>query len=414
MKLQAQYNRIAIVSSAFVLLLGGIGYFVLLYFVLLEQLDQALLVEEAEIFDHVQKYHALPEATIYKDQRISYSRAKEDLMPYFTSRQIYIPEEHRTELSRQLVFPVRVKDQLYAVTIIKSQETTEKLAILIALITLGLIVLLGTVLFLANRFLLKTLWKPFHTTLAAIKDFDLTAPAPISVAKTTIDEFKGLNESVRLMTEKVIRDYQSLKDFTDHASHEMQTPLAVINSKLDLFIQDPHLTEHQLMQVQSIYNAAEKLSRLSGSLLLLAKIGNNQFREVQPVCIRELVRHKVSELDEWMHSKDLVLEMNLHPLTAQMDGHLAEILINNLLSNAIRHSARGSTIQVAAGNNVFSVSNSGTEPLNKLQIFDRFYKSDQSEGTGLGLAIARQICDQYGFRLHYDFDSLRHRFSVHF
>jgi hypothetical protein len=208
MKLQAQYNRIAIASSAFVLLIAGIGYFFLLYFVLLEQLDDSLLVEEVEILDYVEKHHSLPKATVYKDQRISFAREPGNFTPFFRSREVLIPGERETELGRQRMFPVNVNGQQYTVTITKSQEATRKIAGLIALTTLGLIVLLGSILFLVNRVLLKTLWKPFHTTLGAIKSFDLAAPAPISVAKTSIDEFKELNESVRLMTEKVTRDYQ--------------------------------------------------------------------------------------------------------------------------------------------------------------------------------------------------------------
>ena len=136
---------------------------------------------------------------------------------------------------------------------------------------------------------------PFRTTLTSIKNFDLDAPSAIKTEKTSIHEFNELNESINMMTEKVVKDYVSLKHFTDHASHEMQTPLAVINSRLDILIQDPGLNEKNLQHLQSIYNAVDKMSKLSQSLLLLTKIDNKQFYENGDVDIRSRVRNKLQE-----------------------------------------------------------------------------------------------------------------------
>src|SRR5258705_13830404 len=128
---------------------------------------------------------------------------------------------------------------------------------------------------IADRFLVKKLWEPFQESLSSIKSFDLNAPSAIKTKKSAIHEFNELNQSISMMTEKVVKDYLSLKHFTDHASHEMQTPLAVVNSKLDILIQDPALSEKNLQDLQVIYDAVDKMSKLSQSLLLLARIENN-------------------------------------------------------------------------------------------------------------------------------------------
>ncbi len=414
MKLQSQYNKISIVSSIFVLLIAGAGYYFLLQYVLKDQLDETLRVEQEEIQDFIQTRHSLPPATTYKDQRIEFKKTDKAFPQSFRTLTLYNTEEKESELSRQLVFPVDVNGEYYIASVTKSQEDTEQLIALILLITLGLIILLSSLLFFANRFLVKRLWKPFQSTLSSIKNFDLNAPSAIKTEKTVIHEFNELNENISMMTAKVVKDYLSLKHFIDHASHEMQTPLAVVNSKLDILIQDPALNEKNLQDLQVIYDAVDKMSKLSQSLLFLARIENNQFSEKQEVDIAVVAKNMIHELEEWISEKSLTVRNEINELKANMNPQLANTLIVNLVINAIKHSGRQESILLSSGKNIFIISNPGTQPLDGDRIFDRFWKSEYSDGTGLGLAITKQICDHYGFLLQYDFKEGSHCFSVIF
>jgi signal transduction histidine kinase len=414
MKLQTQYNKITILSTFFILLIAAIGYYFLLRYVLISQLDVALKVEEAEIYDYVKKYDKLPAPTVYKDQRISFKQTNEPGKRQFESLEIFEEEVNEKELVRQLLFPVKIGDLNYTVSVVKSEESTEDLVWIILFSTIALIVLLTGILFFTNRFLFKKLWQPFRSTLSSIKEFNLSAPVEISMQPTNITEFRELNESIRLMTNKVMKDYQSLKDFTDDASHEMQTPLAIINSKLDVLIQEPELSEKSMQQVQSIYTAVEKLSRLCQSLLLLARIENNQYASTQIIYVNELVAEKNRELQEWISIKNLKIVMQLDPLQVTMNKELAEILISNLFRNAVRHNEANGSIVVQTGDDKLSVSNTGKTALDKNKVFDRFYKSDYSDGSGLGLAIVQKICDQYHFTLQYNFEKEQHSFKILF
>jgi signal transduction histidine kinase len=250
--------------------------------------------------------------------------------------------------------------------------------------------------------------------LSSIKEFNLSAPVEIRKQATNITEFRELNESMRMMAQKVMKDYQSLKDFTDHASHEMQTPLAIINSKLDVLIQEPELSEASMLQAQSIYKAVEKLSRLCQSLLLLARIENHQYTATELISMNELLREKTKEMQEWLDAMNFKIVMQLDPLPITMNRDLAEILISNLLSNAVRHNDGYGTIAIQTAGNKLIVSNTGKTPLDKSRIFNRFYKSDYSDGSGLGLAIVQHICEQYQFKLNYDFNDGQHCFTVIF
>lgn len=414
MKLQAQYNRITIISTFLILLIAAAGYYFLLRYVLISQLDESLKVEEAEINDYIKKHNGLPPPTVYKDQRISFEPTSQAGHRSFRSFEAFNPEENENQSNRQLLFPVKIKSQYYIISVIKSTEAIEYLVWIILFSTVALIVLLTAILFFANRFLLKKLWQPFRQTLSSIKEFNLSAPGEISIQPTKITEFRELNESINIMAKKVLKDYQSLKNFTDHASHEIQTPLAIINSKLDVLIQEPELSEKSMHQVQGIYTAVEKLARLTRSLLLLTRIENNQFSETQEVSIHILLKEKNNEFKELIQAAGVNITLDLAPLDIIMNRELAEILVSNLFSNAIRHSHMQETLSIKTVNNRLTFSNPGKTSLDKRRIFDRFYKSDQSEGSGLGLAIVQQICEQHHFIPDYSFVDEQHCFSIYF
>jgi len=275
------------------------------------------------------------------------------------------------------------------------------------------ILLLLAILFISNRILLRKIWKPFHSTLSAMKDFNLSNPTPIVLEKSHIDEFNALNSAWTQMTQKINQDYESLKTFADNASHEMQTPVAVINSKLDLLIQDQQLTEKNMQHVQVMYHAVDKLTKLNQSLLLITKIENNQFKEKHPINIPTIVEERLSQLEELIQSKQLSVKTVFKESPVFMHSMLADILINNLLVNAIRHNISHGIIIIATRPGSIKISNSGEAiGLDPNTIFNRFEKSNASDGMGLGLAIIKQICDTYHFTIHYSFNEGMHNFEV--
>lgn len=414
MKLQRQYNKASFISIISVLLIAAAGYYFLIRYVLLEQLDEALKVEEVEILDHVQKYNKIPEATIYKDQRITFEKTDHQVRRNFRSLEAFHPEENEMELSRQLRFTVHINGEMYVAYVTKSEESTEDLVWIIVFSTFAILVLLTMILFFINRYYFKKIWKPFRATLSAIKEFNLSNPKKLAIQSTTITEFRELNESVELMAHKVIQDYTSLKSFTDHASHEIQTPLAVIGSKLDVLIQHPELSEKSMQEIQGIYAAVDKLSKLTQSLLLMTRIGNNQFERSEKIFINIVAEDKINEVREWTDNESITINLTEEPLAVEMSKELAGIMISNLLRNAIRHSTAADTITVKIAGRQLTVSNSGQSPLDPQRIFTPFYKSDQSAGHGLGLAIVKSICVHYGFAIGYRFVNKRHEFSIQF
>ena len=415
MKLQAKYNKATISAAIFVLILGSISYYFMLRYILIKEVDDALRVEEEEILDHVKTHHNLPEETNYRDQQIHFFPTTKIEERKFKTAYVQDEEEKESVISRQLIFPLSVEGRNYTAVVTKSEEEADDLLALIAILTAAVILLLFVVLFIANRILFQKLWRPFYGTLSSMKQFNLSNPDKIHFAGSEIDEFNDLNKAVSEMTLKVAKDYQSLKTFTDNASHEMQTPLAVINSKLDLIIQDQALTEKNMQHLQSIYDSVTKLTRMNQALLLIAKIENHQFPNAKKLRLDDLLNERLLHFEELIQSKQLSVSTTLHKCEVLMNPVLADILLNNLLANAIRHNVQSGKLEIeSAGDHIAIRNNSEGSYLDDKTIFNRFHKASGSDGLGIGLAIVKQICDLYGFSVAYAFRKQMHAFQVSF
>ena len=207
------------------------------------------------------------------------------------------------------------------------------------------------------------------------------------------------------MTNKIQGDYKSLKEFTENASHEIQTPLAIIKSKLELLIQQENFKEEQMQAIQSVYDAANRLSRLNQALILLTKIENHQFEKREQIDLTEVVKKHILNFKELIEAKEIRLNHTIEgDVKLKINPVLADVLISNLLTNAIKHNVEKGEINLSLSKNELTVSNTGAElKINPLELFDRFKKdSVSSESLGLGLSIVKKICDSEKFTISYE------------
>ena len=266
-----------------------------------------------------------------------------------------------------------------------------------------LFILLMTGFFLINFWISKKLWKPFYKTLSQLNSYNI-AETPVKLDAASIKEFAELNNTLTLMTEKMHRDFISQKQFIENASHEIQTPLAVIKSKIEILIQSLSVSERDMQIIQSVYNAANKLSSLNKALLLLSKIENNQFNDMEEINIKLFIEKTLKHFEDKISLKNIRLVKEYQSeIMWKMDPALADILITNLIQNAIRHNVKGGLISIELKNNFIQIVNTGS-PLNTStdELFQRFKKSETSaESIGLGLAIAKEICDKYKIDINY-------------
>lgn len=415
MKLLAKYNRVNIAATSIVFVVGGLCYYFILQFVLLGQLDDDLKIEEQEIGHYITVNKKLPVIANYDGQTIVFEQVQLPVKRKIES--INMPDEEDGELTptRRLVFPILIAGKSYKVSVHKSQQETEDMIRLIVLITLILLILLLIILFIINRFVLNKLWNPFNDTLNKLKQFNINDKSVIKPDKTGINEFNELNDAVSSMSNRVLQEYEALKNFTENASHEIQTPLAIVNTKLELLMQSENFTVEQMKDIETIQGEIGRLSKLNQSLLLLTKIENQQFEETGEVEIGKIILKQLDNYEELIAAKQIVLTKNIdQAVTVQMNEMMAGVLISNLVTNAIKHNMVHGTIDIRLNEKQLIIENTGGMlDVSPEQLFERFKKSNpQSESLGLGLAIVKKICDQYNLKIRYSCTNGLHNITI--
>jgi signal transduction histidine kinase len=262
----------------------------------------------------------------------------------------------------------------------------------------------------------KYILAPFKRTMRVIQSFDLKQKEAIRLTETRTSEFRELNTFLKKMTEKAQEDYQTLKEFTENASHELQTPTAIIRGKLDLLMESD-IWDEQAILIAEMQNALERLSRIHSSLTLLTKLENQEYDLSTKVNLSSLVGAVLNSFEELIEMKSLRLVAEIgENVYVSLNPALADLLLMNLVSNAIRHNAGEGWIRVNLTKDGLVISNSGREPQVPVEeLFERFKKGNPGgDSIGIGLAIVRQICDLSGFTIQYQFQDGIHTLAVGF
>ena len=329
---------------------------------------------------------------------------------------IYIKEKNETEPARILTTLFKDKENrhyelsVFTPTIEKRDLQEAIFHLLIALFATLLIAIL-----VINIWVFRRSMKPFYQLLNWLDKYRLgqeNEPLDISTYTT---EFRKLNEAVNRYASHSEEIYRQQKLFIGNASHEIQTPLAVCQNRIEMLMEDESLSEEQLSELAKTYQTLEYVSKLNKSLLLLSKIDNSQFVDSANVCINELVHRYMDDYQEVYDYKEIQITLNekenFHLL---INETLATMLITNLLKNAYVHNNEHGTIQIEIGKDYITFSNSGDlQPLDEKRIFERFYQGKKKEGTtGLGLAIVAAICRQCSLAVSYRFVNNKHEFHV--
>lgn len=416
MKLSAQYSKVNLLIAISILFIAGIIYYTTINYIANKQLDDDLTEEIEEVASYVNLNQNLPKSIDFDEDVTTFVKTDQKKIPRIFFDTVYRnPREKNAEAGRAVIGLITLKGENYKVMVVESKEATQNLVQVITLITLALTAILLIVLVIANRYILDGLWKPFYNILKQLKAFNIADIDNVALRETKIDEFRELNDAVLTMSSRVKNDYQNLKTFTENASHEMMTPIAVITSKLDTLIQDETLKSDQYAQITDIYAATNKLARLNQSLLLLVKIENDLIQDNTVLNLKDIIHEKLHQFNELIQNKHIGVIHTLVDKEIIASKYLVDILINNLFNNAIRHNTTYGTIRIYLTERQLVFQNTGDkDPLNPDEIFERFQKSKTSEGTGLGLTIVRNICTQYAFELSYYFEEPLHTFQIEF
>ncbi len=415
MKLSKKIIRYYTFSSLLFFLLGSIAIYFVLKSLIAEEVDETLRSEKKRIVKQLQnENHSIPDwATINLEIRNTPSIAT----PAETLKDtiIYVKETNETIPLRQLRFYTQIQNHAYQITLRRSLIEKDDLVTGAFGIMIGIFVVTLLIINAVNIWSEKKLWGPFYATLKRLQEFRLESKRPLNLPQTPVDEFSRLNRTLNRMAEKLRADYRNLKQFSENAAHEMQTPLAIIRSKLDVLIQDSSFSEEQAQTIHSLYQAVNRLARLNRSLNLLTKIENREFDEKQPVDFCALIKSQTDNLRELIEIKQLTVGFRCEqPFVQTINPFMAETLISNLLLNAIKHNVRQGHIEILITTNSFVIENSGPPLQSDAQaMFERFKKDrPASDSPGLGLSIVQSICHQNGLKITYSYQNKKHRIRI--
>jgi signal transduction histidine kinase len=418
MKLINKATRSFLIACLIASIAGGVLCYVILKKILEEEDTERLYIQKTKFEDFVKTNGKLPENDLPFLDRFWIYPIKNHLPVELKDTVLQTsPHRHGGLEIRQIAFCVKTADGYYQIKIRKALYESEDLIEALLAAFAGLMVLLVAMLFFANYRLSRSIWKPFYQTLDLLQTFKITQKESIIFEKSDISEFQTLQKNLFSLTEQVRREYQSLKSFTENASHEFQTQLAVIGSNLELLLQDNNLTESQMQQIGSLIESLGKLSKLNQTLLLLTKIENRQFEAARNLNLSEAIFEKLNLLDVWIQHKNLVVENHISPnISIQINEYLLDVLLNNLLGNAIKYNLIGGELDIELKERNLIIKNTGNPLIMPTeQLFERFQKdSSTSDSLGLGLALVKQICDTYGFRINYIYENGWHILSVVF
>ena len=325
---------------------------------------------------------------------------------------IFDPSQDEMEEFRELTTFKTINGKNYRITVRTLIVESEDILIAVIFSYLTIIFFVFIIFFYFNKARSQRLWQPFFANLEKMKNFSLDSPDPIALANSNILEFHELSKEIKTLTSKVKSDYLNMKQFTENVSHELQTPLAIIQAKIENIINGDNLNDTQYEHLTSIQKDIRRLTQMNKRLTLLTKIENRQFTKIATVSFAQLLEETIQNFQE-ITTVEIKFHKE-HEISAIMDPYLAEVMCANLISNAIKHNTDNSNIHVTLKDNLLSISNGGTNAIaHPKNIFTRFYKESEGEkSTGLGLAIVKRICNLYGFSVGYEFKDGQHIFIV--
>lgn len=419
MKLLNRSIQPYLVYSFIIVLITVVLFYFFIQYIVYEEVDESLIAQKEEIIQSIGSLTSdsstIQEVLVPGIRLIpSHHAPRHDTM-YNVVVFDKISKEHIPH--RVIESEIIIRNKPYTMVLKKSLIDNEDLIKSILFVMVISLVLILTGFLIINRIISKKIWKPFYITVNRLNTYEFESNNKIEFEETNIDEFNDLNHSISALIKRNLFVFQSQKEFTENAAHEMQTPLAILQGKVELLMQTDPLNADQANLISDLSNASQRMNKLNKSLLLLAKIDNNLFIEKEKISINEIIKKLLEQFAFLIDQKKIDVQCPDTPgMTVEANRSLIEILISNLMTNAIRHTPVNGNIIISVKNSELVIKNTAHDnSLDHSRIFQRFHKESQdTDSTGLGLAISEKICSLYHFPLQYFFEQGLHVFSIKF
>jgi len=409
MKFLAKINRNYLIPFAIVLFaVTAAGYFII-SIIITQGAKERLLSKVYLVERQIKNTGEIP--NLHPVIEVQKADNEPGLSPSFKKVTIWNEMEKEDEIFLEYSSKINIGDIWYIVKIRQSSIENEDILLILALTMFILLLSAFIISFISIRRMNRTVWSGFERNLHEIENYSFRLNKDISLERSDIEEFERLNIVVMDFISRLKSDYLMLKEFTENASHEIQTPLSIALMNLEEILQHD-IKEDVFKKVVTVINSLKRLITLNQSLILLAKIENMQFEKDSEVSLNEIILRKKEDLSAFIDAKNLDVEIKAEGnFLIRMNVYLSDILIGNLFTNAVNHNIMDGIIRIFIKPGFLQICNTGeNHALIDKTIFNRFV-SGNPKSPGLGLAIVRQICETHNLEVQYSKEEL-HCFTV--
>ncbi len=286
-------------------------------------------------------------------------------------------------------------------SIIDFQHLLKKYSLYFLLIFLAVTILFDL---LVTQYLLR----PFGKIIDRLKSTDHPKNFDYTPVNTSTTDFKYLEENIHGLMRKIEQAFNEERDYIGNISHELLTPISIIRTKLDNFVNTTQLTDDEIVKIIETKVTLGRLTRIIRTLLLLSRIDNDEYLLADTVDISDLLRNIAVDFQEHFEQKNLQFEFTSADRKIEVRGNaeLLHILFFNLVNNAIKYTPDGGHIAILtyteSGLPVVEVVDNGAGISEEELpfIFIRFKKFQESGNNfGLGLALVKKIADYHYFTI---------------
>lgn len=415
MKLQFKLALYNTLTKAAIIVFLGILIIVFIKNISINHIQARLKEKRTKIIGHL----SAPEIRDFLTQKgnyTDYNLLKEEYftltkIPKISNSLVKFTTEERNIEGGDLTYEILVQDfkhngEYYRLELGEALTTVDLLEKTILKFTL-LILAISAIFTLAtdlifSKYLLSPFYKIVEEKINKVNDPIHFNYIPI---KTSTTDFVLLDESISMLMNKFRVVILTEKEFIANVSHELLTPISILMVRMENLLNEENLSTEGENKVFANLKTLNRLKSIINSLLMISKIENQQYNRVDEISIKDVITDVVNELDHRLLMKNLAIEINLpEDFIFTGNASLINILITNLISNAIKYNVKDGKIRVfsSASDEYFELritdTGKGIEAGQLDRIFDRFEQLNrgEEEGHGLGLAIVKHIADFHG------------------
>ena len=311
--------------------------------------------------------------------------------------------EYNDSTSRFVLFlSQKIGKELY---LVYNRGQVDSLAAYYGLFPLALVlIVLYLSLWLTYRFSRRTI-SPISQLARQVNEIDFSSQdfsllQEEKLPSSSNDDIQILNDAIMHLGERLESFITRERNFTRDASHELRSPLTVINIATDLLLTDPGLSESSQQNVQRIKRSVADMQDLTEAFLLLAR-ESDQALSRDHVCVNDVIDEEISRVQLLAEEKGLAINYHAeYSLHVDASDKVLSVMLGNLLRNAILYTEEGSVeISVSSNSVIISDSGRGISPQQVNDIFKPYYRGNNngSPGHGVGMTIVKRLSDRFNW-----------------